>query len=650
MSASEPLEYVVELKIDGVAIALMYEDGRLRYAATRGDGVRGDDVTANVRTIRSVPETIGDLVPPEGRIEVRGEVFLDRSDFEEINRKEHEDWRRRHQEWQRKLAQEADEKKKKTLRDREPRETVYANPRNLTAGTLKQKDPAQVAERPLKLFTYAVGVADETPPATHWEFLKMLDRLGLPTNPKRWLCRDLHEVLLLIEDWEPKRHDLPYETDGLVIKVNDRTLRERMDRLGSKAKSPRWLVAYKFSAEQAQTTLKSIELQVGRTGVVTPVAKLEPVFISGTTVSSATLHNAKEISEKDIRVGDQVIVQKAGEIIPQVVSVVKSARTGKERKFEYPESCPVCGGKLARPLVKDKGGKMKEGADHVCINASCPAQLKGRILHYAGRKAMDIDGLGDKIVDQLVDKGHVRDIADLYHLTHPQLVEILEQMGIEARGKEKKSDKKPEKAARNLLEAIEASRHRTLTRLIFGLGIEQVGESAAKLLVQHPPFDSIRRLSRVERGELLKPVPKRSGGFKKQLKPEIKTIGEEIVGSILSFFGEPRNIALIERFEKANVNVKRLPEEEAKAPEATMKTFFSGKTCVLSGTLNSMTREEAEAEIENLGGKCTGSVNPKTDLVIAGPGAGSKLEKAKQLDIRIIDENELRKLLDQSKA
>jgi DNA ligase (NAD+) len=610
LDADAPLEYVVELKIDGVAIALMYRDGRLEYAATRGDGVRGDVVTENVRTIESIPDAIGGPAPPEGRFEARGEVYLTRKDFEAINRRQEADFERR-------LKATTDAKRRDELEKRGP--DIYANPRNLTAGTLKQLDSAVVAERPLSVCFYAVGAVDGVLPATHWEFLKELERLGLPTNPQRWLCKNVDDILKIIEEWETSRRELPYDTDGLVIKVNDLALRKR---LGATAKSPRWLVAYKFSAEQAQTTLESIELQVGRTGAVTPVANLKPVLLAGTTVKRATLHNADEIERKDIRVGDQVVIEKGGDIIPKVLRVVDSVRTGKERRFVFPEQCPVCGGKLHRS---------EEEVAHRCVNAACPAQVKGRILHYAGRKAMDIDGLGDKIVDELVEGGHVKNIADLYELTLDRMAAILENQRAKARGKEdadeesgkgKKSKETPTKAAENLITGIDAARGRPLARLIFGLGIRFVGETAGRLLARH--YASLNAVADASEEELI----------------AIDGIGEVVARSIREFFEERNNLDLIGRLRRNGVNLERLPEEAPPAAAAVEGSPFAGKVCVLTGTLESMTREEGEAKIEALGGKATGSVSKKTDLVIAGPGAGSKLKKARDLEIEVIDEAE----------
>lgn len=576
LGAEERLSYVVELKIDGVACTVMYRDGRIEYAATRGDGVRGDVITQNVRTIDSLPEKLkaaGGRVPG-GRLEVRGEVFMRREDFDRIN-----------------------------LERQRAGQEVYANPRNLTAGTLKQLDWRIVAQRPLNIYLYSVGAADEALPESHWDLLEMLEGLGLPTNPERQLCHSIEELLEAIEAWEPKRKELPYDTDGLVIKLNDRRLHER---LGSTAKSPRWMVAYKFSAEQAQTRLKKIEAQVGRTGAITPVAHLEPVFLAGSTISRATLHNADEIERKDIRVGDVVVIEKGGDVIPKVVRVIESARTGEEKRYEFPEHCPVCGG-----LIKRIPGE----AAHYCVNASCPAQVKGRILHYAARNAMDVDGLGDKLVNQLVDSGRLNDIADIYGLEQEELA-AMERMG--------------RKSAQNLVEAIDATRDRPLANLIFGLGIRYVGATVAKLLAKH--YATIDELAAAGQEDL----------------EAIEGIGTVVAESIVEFFQEAQNRELVERLREAGVNMERKAEEAPVSAEALAESPFAGKSCVFTGTLERLTREEAQEIVERVGGKATSSVSKKTDLVVAGPGAGSKLKKAQELGVEVIDEATFIRMLDEA--
>ena len=613
MGADEEIHYVLELKIDGVAISVMYRDGRIEYAATRGDGVRGDVVTSNVKTIKSLPNKLrmDDLFAPAGGFEARGEVFFRRKDFEAIN-------------------------ERRVTEGLEP----FANPRNAAAGTLKLLDSSLVAMRPLDVFFYGLGLAESSLPQTHWEFLDLLDQLGLPTNHERQLCRNIGEILESIGRWETARHKLPYETDGMVIKVNDFALHER---LGRTSKSPRWVVAYKFSAEQAQTKLERIEVQVGRTGAATPVAHLSPVLLAGSTISRATLHNADEIARKDIRVGDQVVIEKGGEVIPKVVRVIESLRTGKEKPYVFPAHCPVCGGALYR---------VDEEAVHRCVNASCPAQIKGRLLHYASRNAMDIDGLGDRVVDQLVDGGSVHDIADLYTLDVERVAEILKEMReatksgkmaqvgdageegsddfLSAAPKKKESRKEketPRKAAENLIRGIEASKRRPLGNLIFGLGIRYIGATAGKLLARH--FASMDDLAQASEEELLR----------------VEGVGGVMAESLREFFTEEKNLKLIERLRADGLNLVRLPEEAPPRKEVLEGSPFAGKTVVLTGTLESMSREEGEEKIEALGGKATGSVSKKTDLLVAGPGAGSKLDKARQLGIEIIDEAEFLKRL-----
>jgi DNA ligase (NAD+) len=487
-------------------------------------------------------------------------------------------------------------------RDREG-SARFANPRNLTAGTLKQLDSRLVAARPLHLYVYGVGHCDAELPPTHFELLERLDSLGLKTNEKRWLRQSADEVLELIRQWEGKRRHLPYETDGLVIKVNRRDLQAR---LGATAKHPRWMLAYKFSAEQAQTTLEEIVLQVGRTGVVTPVAHLRPVLVAGTSVARATLHNADELERKDIRVGDRVVIEKGGDIIPKVVRALTDLRTGGERVFKFPRDCPVCGSPLVRP----------EGeVAHYCVNGACPAQVKERLRHFASRDAMDIEGLGEKLVDQLVERGMVRDFADLFQLSAERVAE-LERMAA--------------KSAENLIAAIDAARRRPMAALLFGLGIRHVGVTAARLLTAH--FDSIEALAKAATEDL----------------ESIDGIGGVMAEAIVEFFANADNRALLDRLRGAGVNLRRLPEEAPAPPPADSP--FAGLTCVVTGKLESMERKEAEEAIEAMGGKATGSVSKKTDLVIAGPGAGSKLKKAEELGVETIDEKEFLRRLGRGEA
>ena len=571
------VEYVVELKIDGLAVALRYEDGLLVTGATRGDGVQGDDITANIRTIRSVALRL----PPESRrygrlIEVRGEVYLDNPGFNELNR----------------------EREKAG-------EPLFANPRNAAAGSLKLLDPAEVARRPLQTFFYGTGETDYTLPSTQWELLALLEKLHLRVNPNRSLCRSIDEVIAKTVEWETKRRSLDYVTDGLVIKVN------RLDywgRLGATAKSPRSLVAYKFSAEQAATTLKEIITQVGRTGAITPVAVLEPVFLSGTVVSRATLHNADEIKRKDIRVGDQVVIEKAGEIIPQVVRVLTDLRTGKENPFVFPKKCPGCGSPL---LFSEEEVAVR------CENASCPGQIKDRLLHFGQRDAMDIEGLGTQIVEQLVDKLGVRRFGDLYRLTRDQ-VAGLERMG--------------PKSADNLIRAIEASKKRPLGNFLFALGIRHVGLQSAKLLAAR--FGNLKAIRKLTREDL----------------QTVEGIGEVVAESIESFFHNPDNAAMLDDVLACGVKPESgagwQPARSAGGPAGAPASPLAGKTFVLTGTLSTMSRSEATEKIEALGGKTSSSVSAKTDYVIVGEEPGSKLDKARQLGVKTLNEKELLKLLE----
>jgi DNA ligase (NAD+) len=570
LGMSGDLEYVVELKIDGVAVTLMYEDGRLRYGATRGDGQRGEIITANLLTVRDVPRELPRSKSAAFRVlEVRGEVYLEKADFERINRE---------------LVASGEE--------------PFANPRNLTAGTLKLLDPTLAAKRPLRMFHYAVGLTDAKLPPTHFELLEWLAELGFRVNPHRYLCRSIDEVIERAIEWEPKRDELPYGTDGLVIKVNRRELWER---LGTTAKSPRYMIAYKFSAEQAATRLLDIQCQVGRTGVITPVAILEPVFLAGSTISRATLHNADEIARLDVRIGDQVVIEKAGDIIPKVVRVLTSMRTGRERTFEFPSNCPECGSPLVRSVYE---------VAIRCVNASCPGQLRERILHYASRNAMDIEGLGDVLVAQLVEKEMVHDLADLYHLKLEDLAS-LERMG--------------RKSAQNLLDEIEASKQRPLHNFLFGLGIRHIGASAARQLAEN--FEDLDALMRATQAEIC----------------AIEGFGEIMAESVVQFFASPENRRLIARLREAGVQAPNTLRRAEQVPVA--EGPFAGKTVVLTGTLSAMTREEARREIERRGGKVTDSVSAKTDMLVVGANPGSKLDKARKLGVRIVEEAEFMQLL-----
>ena len=566
ISGRSKVEYVGELKLDGLSMALTYEDGVLTHSVTRGDGVEGEDVTANVKTIRSVPLGIAaersELIGNPRRLEVRGEVIMPRKAFEQTNA-------------QREAAGE-------------PR---FANPRNAAAGSMRQLDSRIVAQRKLDMFLYYLLVENREPLREHWQNLEALVKMGFKVNPNRRLCKSFEELMAYIQEWESKRDGLEYEIDGIVVKVNDIRLWEE---LGTTAKSPRWAIAYKYAARQATTRVMDIRAQVGRTGTLTPVADLEPVDVGGVTVSHATLHNMDEITRLGVKIGDAVLIQRAGEVIPQVVKVVKQAPEGRE--FSMPKQCPVCGGDVHRA----------EGeVAYRCVNSACPARLKESLLYFAGRRAMNIDGLGDALVDQLVDKGLVRDVADLYALTQEKVAN-LERMG--------------DKSASNLLLEIDNSKKASLARLIFALGIRFVGERTGQLLADH--FASLDKLANASEEELL----------------EVEEVGPRVAESILEFFREPRNLKVIEKLRKASLQFE---SANVHKPEGNL----AGKQFVLTGTLPRYSRDEAKKMIEEAGGRVTGSVSKKTDYVVVGADPGSKLDKARSLGVKTIEEGELLKLL-----
>lgn len=561
------MEYVVELKIDGLAMNLVYENGRLARGATRGDGTYGEDVTTNIRTIRSVPlvlHTAGG-VPP--LLEVRGEVYLPRSEFDRLN----------------KLRENAGE-------------ALMANPRNAAAGSIRQLDPKITAERALAIFMHGLGTEEGLGVATHSAMLEKLQALGFKINPHYRLFTNIDDVADYCESWSEKRVDLPYDIDGLVIKVNNLASQRA---LGTTAKDPRWAIAYKFPAEQATTVVEDIFVRVGRTGALTPTAVLRPVRLAGSTVSRATLHNADYIEEKDIRIGDTVIVHKAGEIIPEVVSVVLNRRTGNEAPFVMPAVCPECN----QPIMREPGE-----VAHKCVNSRCPALLREGLIHFVSRDAMNIDGLGPAVITSLLAAELVQDAADLYSL-QPDALAALDRMG--------------DKSAQNLVAAIDDSKKAGLARALFALGIRYVGSKASAILARR--YGDIDSLAAASAEELM----------------TIDEIGPKIAESAASYFADPANLAYIEKLKAAGL---KLTEETQLVSQE-----LAGKTFVLTGTL-SMARKEAEDLITACGGKVASAVSKKTSYVVAGAEAGSKLEKAQALGITVLDEEQFRMLVQKPQA
>jgi DNA ligase (NAD+) len=567
LSGRKDIEYVCELKLDGMSLALRYEDGHLVHGITRGDGTTGEDVTLNVRTVRSVPLSIAKEklqkagIPPN--FEVRGELLMPLAAFKRMN----------------------EEREKQGL-------SVFANPRNATAGTVRQLEPSITAQRRLDYFGYMLLQNGRTYFDRHWETLNALEAAGFKVNMRRALAKNFEAVHAFISEWEGKRESLPYEIDGIVVKVDRVSLQ---DELGFTGKAPRWAIAYKYAARAGVTQVEDILVQVGRTGKLTPVAALKPVPIGGTTVSRATLHNMDEIERLGVKIGDWVEVERGGDVIPKVTRVVEDKEHPRGHKmFHMPEKCPVCGGKVVRT----------EGeADHRCVNANCPAKLRETILHFASRHVMNIEGMGDALVNQLTDRAMVNNVADIYKLTKDDLLN-LERMG--------------EKSAQNVLGEIEASKKLPLERVIFGLGIRFVGERTAQFLAEH--FGSMDALMKSSEEELL----------------EVEEVGPRIAASILEFFREPKNRELIEQLRRAGLSFTGKKKERG--------TRLVGKTFVLTGTLTHMTRDQAKKLIEDAGGRVAGSVSKKTDYVVAGSDAGSKLDKAKELGVAVIDEDEMKKL------
>jgi len=565
LKTEQDVEYCVELKMDGVAVELVYAEGRFTIGATRGDGFIGENVTQNLKTIRAIPLRL--IVPPwesaPDRLEVRGEVYLPSKPFEELNRQ----------------------------REKEG-EPLFANPRNAAAGSLRQLDSTTTRRRPLDFFCYGIGQLVGDSFETHWDLLEGLNRWGFKVNPRRSRCRQIGEVVEFYRRIDQIREKLPYEIDGVVIKVNSLRLQET---LGTVARSPRWALAFKFKPKQATTKIRNIIVQVGRTGALTPTALMDPVRVGGVEVSRATLHNQDEIDRKDVRIGDTVVLQRAGDVIPEVVQVVLEKRTGQEKKFRIPDLCPVCGSEVDKP----------EGeAVARCTGVACPAQLKETIIHFASRQAMNIEGLGEKILDQMVERGLIKDYADLYALSREEILG-LERMG--------------PKLAENILAAIEKSRKTTLDRLLYALGIRQVGESLAKLLARE--FGSLEELA----------------GTSEERIESIRGVGPQKAGSISKFFQQKSNQRVLQKLRERGLEY---PTQQ-KAP----KGKWENKIFVFSGALKTLSRSEAESQVEALGGKAASAVSKKIDYVVAGEDPGSKYEKARALGIKILSEEEFLELL-----
>ncbi|MDY8165960.1 NAD-dependent DNA ligase LigA [Bacillus thuringiensis] len=552
------VRYICELKIDGLAVSLHYEKGRFIQGATRGDGVTGEDITQNLKTIKAIPLRLNEEVT----LEARGEAYMPKRSFVKLNEEKEQNG-----------------------------EDVFANPRNAAAGSIRQLDPKIAAKRNLSMFVYGLANVEEKTIPSHSESLDFLGELGFKTNPNRRTCETIEEVIAYVEEWQEKRPHLDYEIDGIVIKVDDVALQES---LGTTAKSPRWAIAYKFPAEEVVTRLTGIELSVGRTGVVTPTAELEPVRVAGTIVRRASLHNEDLIREKDIRIGDYVVVKKAGDIIPEVVNVIFDKRTGEEEEYRMPTHCPACESELVR---------LEEEVALRCINPTCPAQIREGLIHFVSRNAMNIDGLGERVITQLFDADYIRTFADLYALTKEQLLQ-LERFG--------------EKSATNLIQAIENSKENSLERLLFGLGIRHVGAKAARTFAEH--FETMDELVKATEEEL----------------KAINEIGEKMAQSVVTYFDNEDVLELLQQFKEYGVNMTYKGIKIADLQN--VESYFAGKTVVLTGKLEVMGRSEAKKKIEALGGKVTGSVSKSTDLVVAGESAGSKLAQAEKYNVEVWNE------------
>jgi len=560
-------DFVCELKIDGLAVALTYADGLLEVGATRGDGYRGENITQNLRTVRSIPLSVPKEAPP--RFEARGEVYLSKAGLKKLN----------------------EERAREGL-------SLFANPRNAAAGSVRQLDPRITAQRPLDIFIYGLGWAEgKTVPETHWEIIQYLKSLGFKVNPNIALCHTIDEVKDYCGNWVERQEELPYDADGVVVKINSIAFQ---DELGHVGREPRWAIAYKFPAVQGTTRLNDIGVNVGRTGSLNPYAILEPAQVGGVTIKQAALHNEEDIHRKDIRIGDWVIIQRAGEVIPEIVGPIISRRSGEEKVFYMPNRCPVC----EAEVIKPEGEAM-----HRCTNAACPAQALEKIKHFVSRGAMDIDGIGDKLCQALFDAGLVKDVSALYYLTQQQLLSL---------------EKMADKSAANVLNSIEGSKNRPLPRVIFALGITHIGEETAELLAER--FPSLDKLAKALREQL----------------EDIPSIGPKIADSILAFFRQGENKRIINKLRKAGV---KLEAEEVKSRELPL----AGLEFVITGRLESLTRQEAEGRIKALGGKAGSDVTRKTSYVVGGADPGSKLARAQALGIKILNEAEFLQLLKQSK-
>ncbi len=562
----DEIEYTVEPKLDGTAVELVYENGLFTVGSTRGDGFTGENITQNLKTIKSIPlRLMSDKIKIPERLEVRGEVFYPIAAFKKLN--------------------------EQRLKAGEP---AFINPRNSASGSLRQLDPKLTAERPLDMYVHGLGQVVGYEFKTQWAALETFKKWGFKVNPLAKVCRGIDAALVHYRKLGELRESLPYEIDGTVVKVNSFELQQRA---GMRTRSPRWAIAYKYEAQQETTQILSIEAQVGRTGTITPVAIMQPVMVGGVTVSRATLHNEDEIERLGVKIGDTVVIQRAGDVIPEVVKVIESKRTGKEKKFKFPKKCPVCG----EPVVRLEGE-----VAHRCQNINCPAQLKEGIRHFASKLALNIDGLGEKLIEQLVDKGLVKSFADLYFLNKDKLAE-LERMA--------------EKSAQNIIDAIAKSREVAFDRFIYALGMRHVGEHMARVLAKE--FGSLQNLLKADAERL----------------QQIHEVGPQVAESVTRFFREKKNLATIERLKKGGVKIREI----AKPKSADQK--FAGKTFVFTGALEKFSRDEAERMVDERGGRASGSVSKKTDYVVAGPGAGSKLEKARELGVAVISEDEFLKLI-----